>query len=217
MKYLQALKEKNLSVDQLANKAKDQVAQLMQYEKDIAFIKENASDPDSEEFKNDMAAIEEKVKILDEKVYSYILKFDLAKYNERKQMMFEMTEKRKQAKNKATSGTVSGSAANTASVTNHVQPTSQPEVKPASAPVETKIEEVAPQAPVVEIKQEQIAQPEITINDMSEADRARLYIEEEFQPVQKVKTKSNGVYFACIGIGALLLTFGAVNVFKQKK
>lgn len=214
MKYLQALKEKNLSVDQLANKAKDQVAQLMQYEKDIAFIKENASDPDSEEFKNDMAAIEEKVKILDEKVYSYILKFDLAKYNERKQMMFEMTEKRKQAK--ATSGTVVASAANTVGVNSQQPPAPQPTIQEKPVEVAPQVQP-QPQVPVVEMKQEPIAQPEITINEMSEGDRARLYIEDDFQPVQKVKTKNNGVYFACIGIGALLLTFGAVNVFKQKK
>jgi hypothetical protein len=41
--------------------------------------------------------------------------------------------------------------------------------------------------------------------------------EEEFDRVEVVKKKRNGIWFAVVGISALALTWGAVNIFKNNK
>lgn len=41
--------------------------------------------------------------------------------------------------------------------------------------------------------------------------------QDEFEKVQSVKKKRNGLWFGLIGVGALALTWGAVNLFKNKR
>lgn len=222
MKYLLALQEKNLTVEQLSNKTKKDIEDLNLFNEQVEEIKKNAGENPSQELLDDIKKMESKISILDDKIYSYILKFDLEKYNERKKMMHDMVEKRKQKAAEKVNKTKEPTQATTLKPTHSEQPVSQAsstvttqntaDSVDLSGEVKASEANTASQSAVVVDLYENKTNHEENANE----NNGELYTQEEFRPVEKVTKKSNGVYFACIGIGALLLTFGTVNIFKQK-
>lgn len=217
MKYVQSLKEKNLAIEQLSAGMKKNIEQLNQFHRDIEQIKTEAGDSPTEEQVKDIELMEKNFSILDEKVNQAVIKFDLAQYQERVKTMKELSQRKTDKANRAAgrptkpkdenapetkvvqmpapqnsgTGTTNGATSVPLSGTTHAVIN--------ATPVDKVVEQAAPV-----IEQAQVNADEVQSN-------------EEFELVQKVQKKSNGAYITCIGIGALLLTFGAVNLFKQNR
>jgi len=197
-----ALQERGLNVEDLSNSLQAQITKL---EADYLKI----TNAESEELGlEELAVIEDAKKELqtvDEQITEKILKFNP-----------ELQRRREENMSKA--------------IATRMANKENPKETPAPAP---KVVELAPKVKnnvsvkekLEDIKKEIEEQPIIVQKAVPQQRQQNRQPQpqqpqedpQEFERVEVVKKKRNGVWFAVVGISALALTWGAVNIFKNNK
>jgi hypothetical protein len=197
MNYKNALQERELNVENLSKSLQGQITKL---EADYLKITNAESEELGEE---ELALIEDAKKELetvDKQITEKVLKFNPMLQKRREENMSKAIATRMAKKeNQETLAPVPKVVEQVApKVKNNVS------VKEKLEDIKKEIEE----QPIIVKKQ----QPKIQQQPQPQPQQ-----EEEFDRVEVVKKKRNGVWFAVVGISALALTWGAVNIFKNNK
>jgi hypothetical protein len=180
-------------------------------EKAIEKISEYESQDDlDEEEEAQLEKLREGVEALDSDIERSILKFDPEKYKKKLEVMMEVRAKRK--KNEV------------------AKPKPQPESEPENEEleqneqvVEDKIEKVKQEAQIVpeelelcEDCEEEYHSGRLSLEQINESKRRRDE-EEEFEKVSNAKPRKLSKSVIIMGIGAFILTWGAVNFFRERR
>jgi hypothetical protein len=200
MNYKNALQEKGLNVENLSKSLQGQITKL---EADYLKIKKAESEELGEE---ELALIEDAKKELetvDKQIAEKVLKFSPEMQKRREENMSKAVATR-MAKNQETPA---------APKVVQLAPKPNNLVKEKLQSIKKEIEEqpLIVQKAVPQQKQQQQQQPKQQQPQQQQQD------EQEFDRVEVVKKKRNGIWFAVVGISALALTWGAVNIFKNNK
>ena len=199
MKYLEALKKKNLSVDNLSKTLQKKIQEL-NYQ--ILALEDVENTPEEDLQKSDLEDIKQIKKNLQE-LDSYIEHkvniFDQVKYQEKLEKVNKMTEAKKQMKEGG-----------------EVKEVKEPVVakvvaiqqEPKQAPVQATASKPAPVEQKVHV-----APPPPAPHPMYEEQQD----EEEFEKVAEGKPKKMTTGLILMGVGAFFLTWGAVNFFKSRR
>jgi predicted RNA-binding protein with EMAP domain len=201
MKYLEALKKKNLSVDNLSKTLQKKIQEL-NYQ--ILALEDVENIPEEDLQKSDLEDIKQIKKNLQE-LDSYIEHkvniFDQVKYQEKLEKVNKMTEAKKQIKEGG-----------------EVKEVKQPKIE---EPVVTKVVAVEPTmvqsnqiGNTTPIEDTYIPTPEVVQEVVQPLYEQH---EEEFEKVSDTKPKSMTTGLILMGVGAFFLTWGAVNFFKSKR
>ena len=210
MKYQEALNEKNLTKDKLAKQTQKKIEELENlntYIKEVESDVEDFDDEDKENFEN----IKNKIATLDNQLEKSILKFDLEVYEKRLQV-FE-------------SNRIKGGIQKEPKIEKNIVEMSQEveEDEVEKEIVEQKIEVVTKttqptKASDINEKLNQLKK-EVSI-DTNKFNQKQEEVEEEVEEFEKkaeVKPKKNSVWYWVIGGGILVLTYGAVNLMKERR
>jgi hypothetical protein len=180
-------------------------------EKAIEKISEYESQDDlDEEEEAQLEKLREGVEALDSDIERSILKFDPEKYKKKLEVMMEVRAKRK--KNEV------------------AKPKPQPESEPENEEleqneqvVEDKIEKVKQEAQIsteelelCEDCEEEYHSGRLSLEQINESKRRRDE-EEEFEKVSNAKPRKLSKSVIIMGIGAFILTWGAVNFFRERR
>lgn len=197
MNYKNALQERELNVENLSKSLQGQITKL---EADYLKITNAESEELGEE---ELALIEDAKKELetvDKQITEKVLKFNPMLQKRREENMSKAIATR---------------------MANKENP------KETQAPAPKVVEQAAPKKNNVsvkekleDIKKEIEEQPIIVKKAVPQRQQTQPQYqqqEEEFDRVEVVKKKRNGIWFAVVGISALALTWGAVNIFKNNK
>lgn len=222
MKYQEVLAQRELVVDDLPKSQQKKIAELEKLSAKIEEIEADVDDESREEFE----AIKSQVNQADEELVTFIQKFDVEKAREQRARLAEMRSRIKKPVEKAPEAPI------------------EAPVVPIQAPVEAPVVEapvVAPAAPVRENEQpiaqhieelkaeEGLAEPKFELAD-DEIDLCpdcaeKYYAEQEPVEVEAEEFEKQGeraprkvnIPLVVMGVGALLLTWGAVNFFKERR
>jgi hypothetical protein len=192
MKYLEALKKKNLSVDNLSKTLQKKIQEL-NYQ--ILALEDIENTPEEDLQKSDLEDIKQIKKNLQE-LDSYIEHkvniFDQVKYQEKLEKVSKMTEAKKQMKE--------GGEVKEPVVTKVVAIEQEPKQVPAPkpAPIQQKVHIPTPPPP-----------PAPTYYEEQQ--------EEEFERQGDGNPKKMTTGLILMGVGAFFLTWGAVNFFKSRR
>ena len=211
MKYQEALNEKNLTKDKLAKQTQKKIEELEnlnEYIKEVESDVEDFDDEDKQNFEN----IKNKIATLDNQLEKSILKFDLEVYEKRLQV-FE-------------SNRIKGGIQKEPKIEKNIVEMSQDEVEEDEVEekvVEQKVEVVTKttqpkKASDINEKLNQLKK-EVSI-DTNKFNQKQEEVEEEvdeFEKKAEVKPKKNSVWYWVIGGGVLILTYGAVNLMKERR
>jgi hypothetical protein len=181
-------------------------------EKAIEKISEYESQDDlDEEEEAQLEKLREGVEALDSDIERSILKFDPEKYKKKLEVMMEVRAKRK--KNEVAKP----------------QPEPEPEKEPNEEleqneqVVEEKIEKVKQEAQIsteelelCEDCEEEYHSGRLSLEQINESKRRRDE-EEEFEKVSNAKPRKLSKSVIIMGIGAFILTWGAVNFFRERR
>ena len=218
MKFKLALDEKGLNVEDLPKSQQKKIAEIMKMKRKIDEIEIDGIDEDVE---NDFEGIKTQFNSIDEELVDFIDQFDIEKSREQRVRMAEMRAK----------------------IGRDTKPkTVQPEVKeavskPVQAPPPRKEPDAIPIEKIVaeqleELKKEAVVYPDqfINIDDEELVNKGRVSnvkgnqehveeveAEEEFEKQGERKPRKVNVPLILMGVGALLLTWGAVNFFKERR
>jgi hypothetical protein len=184
-------------------------------EKAIEKISEYESQDDlDEEEEAQLEKLREGVEALDSDIERSILKFDPEKYKKKLEVMMEVRAKRK--KNEVAKP----------------KPQPEPEIEQEQEPneeleqneqVEQKIEKVKQEAQIFpeelelcEDCEEEYHSGRLSLEQINESKRRRDE-EEEFEKVSNAKPRKLSKSVIIMGIGAFILTWGAVNFFRERR
>jgi hypothetical protein len=189
MKYLEILKQKSLSVENLPKALQKKIQELdFQYNELKKF--ENDEELDEEELE-DIEIVKQKIDELDSHIAHKVKIFDQVKYQQKLDKINLMSKARKQKE-----GIV-------VEVKQELAEPKEPQVQ------ETKVQE--PQVQKVASQPIQVKEPQVSDNFGYEEE------EEEFEKVGEGKPKKMTTGLILMGVGAFFLTWGAVNFFKSRK
>jgi len=201
MNYKNALQERGINVENLSKSLQGQITKL---EADYLKI----TNAESEELGvEELALIEDAKKELqtvDKQITEKVLKFNPELQRRREENMSKAIATR--MANKQNPKETPATATKVVQLAPKVNNVS---VKEKLEDIKKEIEEqpIIVQKPIAQQKsQQQQTQPQQQQEDP-----------QEFNRVEVVKKKRNGVWFAVVGISALALTWGAVNIFKNNK
>ena len=207
MKFQVALDEKSLTREDLP---KSQQLKIKEIEKLKTQIEQIESDGVDDSFQDEFDKIKLQFDQADEEVVVFIRNFDVEKSRKQRERLAEMRSRIKKPAEEVKAEQPSP------------EPLSAPE--PASAPVAPAPVQAAPvQAPMpqttevekLESLREAQVYPEQFEEEQEEAEEYEA--EEEFEKVGDSKPRKLNVPLVIMGVGALLLTWGAVNFFKNKE
>jgi len=201
MNYKNALQERGINVENLSKSLQGQITKL---EADYLKIKNAESEELGEE---ELAIIEDakkEVETIDKQIAEKVLKFNPELQRRREENMSKAIATRMANKEnpKETPAPAPKVVQLTPKSPNNI-------VKEKLEDIKKEIEEqpIIVQRAVAQPKQQQQSQPQPQQQEQ----------DEEFDRVEVVKKKRNGIWFAVVGISALALTWGAVNIFKNNK
>jgi hypothetical protein len=220
MKFKLALDEKGLTREDLP---KSQQLKIKEIEKLKTQIEQIESDGVEDSFQDEFDEIKLKFDQADEEVVVFIRNFDVEKSRKQRERLADM---RSRIKKPAAETEVKAE-----------EPSPEPEapatVEPFAEPV--KVEEPKVQAPIVSmpppVSQEEVAEKLEALKreaqvypeqfeveeEEFEPEAEEVEAEEEFEKVGNSKPRKLNVPLVIMGVGALLLTWGAVNFFKNKE
>jgi len=210
MKYQEALNEKNLTKDKLAKQTQKKIEELENLNTYIKEVEGDVEDFDDEDKKN-FEDIKNKINTLDNQLEKSILKFDLEVY-ERRLQVFE-------------SNRIKGGIQKEPKIEKNIVEMSQEEdeVEVEEKVVEQKVEVAKTTQPKkasdINEKLNQLKkQVSIDTNKFKqEVQEEEVEEVEEFEKKAEVKPKKNSVWYWVIGGGILILTYGAVNLMKERR
>jgi hypothetical protein len=207
MKYQEALNEKNLTKDKLAKQTQKKIEELEnlnEYIKEVESDVEDFDDEDKQNYEN----IKNKIATLDNQLEKSILKFDLEVYEKRLQV-FE-------------SNRIKGGIQKEPKIEKNIVEMSQEvEDEVEEDEVEEKVETPKPTKKVSDINEKlNQLKKEVSIDTnkfKQEVQEEEVEEVEEFEKKAEVKPKKNSVWYWVIGGGVLILTYGAVNLMKERR
>jgi hypothetical protein len=187
MKYIKALEDKGLQVENLSRKIRTNIQKL---EKFFGVLLEvNLEDLDEDSAK-DYNNLKDQVEKLDDEVTRDINKFDVEKYKEKVERVKKLPNKNK---------------------------------KEVSEP---KVEEPLNQKTQADEEVKKLIEAKLgELKESVQVDASTMYLEdepdevdavEEFEKVAEVKPKKGSWSKIAVGVGALILTWGLVNILKEK-
>jgi glucan-binding YG repeat protein len=192
MKYLESLKKRGLSVENLPKALQKKIKELDFQLNALKQVQENPNEDLSESDLEDIKVIEASIQDLDKYIAHKIDIFDQAKYDNKLANISKAKEAR--LGNKVVEEVVKQEVVK------------EPEV---AKPVVAKVQEEPKQVQVEPKKQIQ-EQPQV-------AQEEAYQHEEEFEKVGDAKPKSMTTGLILMGVGAFFLTWGAVNFFKSRR
>lgn len=193
MKYLEALKKKNLSVDNLSKTLQKKIQELNYQILALEDIENTPEEDLQQSDLEDIKQIKKNLQELDSYIEHKVNIFDPVKYQEKLEKVSKMTEAKKQMKE--------GGEVKEPVVTKVVAIEQEPKQVPAPkpAPVQQKVHVPTPPpppAPQPYYEEEQ---------------------EEEFERQGDGNPKKMTTGLILMGVGAFFLTWGAVNFFKSRR
>ena len=220
MKFKLALDEKGLNVEDLPKSQQKKIAEIMKMKRKIDEIEIDGIDEDVE---NDFEGIKTQFNSIDEELVDFIDQFDIEKSREQRVRMAEMRAKiGRDTKPKTVQPEVKEA------VSKPVQAPPPPRKEPDAIPIEKIVAEQ-----LEELKKEAVVYPDqfINIDDEELVNKGRVSnvrgnqaehaeeveAEEEFEKQGERKPRKVNVPLILMGVGALLLTWGAVNFFKERR
>ena len=214
MKYLDALNEKGLDVEVLSRKMKAEVKRL---EKLSSVVETISTDELSKEEAEEYTKLLTEIVKLDEDLTKDIKRFDLDKYKERVERVNKLNNKMEVAK---------------PTPKKEVPKVEEPKEEPKTEE-ELKIEkglwelkqkvqvdttsfkvEDAEEMTIQEEPKEEEQEQEIV--PTQEVEKEEVEEAEEFEKVREVRPKKGSLSKIAVGVGALILTWGLVNILKDK-
>ncbi len=195
MKYLESLKKRGLSVENLPKALQKKIKDLDFQINALKQVKENPNDDLSESDLDDIKVIEASIQDLDKYIAHKVDIFDQAKYDNKLANISKAKEARLGNKN-------------VEEVVKQEVIVKEPEVvEQVVFGGSVKVEEPK-QVQVEDTKQ--IQEPQV-------AQEEAYQHEEEFEKVGNAKPKSMTTGLILMGVGAFFLTWGAVNFFKSRR
>ena len=191
MKYENALVKMNLKVEDFPNSTKKKIADIAKIQNELSDLKKSGQHEEANE-------AQEVIDDLDSQLEQTILSFDVEAHRARLQKLADMREKRwnKDGESKE----------------NNVEPVKVVEVEPKPTPQPTQTKQ-----PVYSEPKNIEPQPAKVLKIDNVADNKQdIEQYEEFENQGNPKKKKINWSAIGIGVGALILTFGAVNYFKNK-
>lgn len=192
MKYEKALLKMNLKAEDFPNSTRKKIADIAKIQNELADLKKSGQNEEATE-------AQEVIDDLDSQLEETILNFDIESHKARLQKLADMREKRwgKDGKKPAEKNVEQPKPTN---VVETVPPVPQPASVPPPPPTPTP-------AKVVDIAKNEKHEKKELVNEEFE----------EFEKTADIKKKKVNWSAIGIGVGALILTFGAVNYFKNNK
>jgi cell division septation protein DedD len=193
MKYENALVKMNLKAEDFPNSTRKKISDIAKIQKELAELEKSGEVEEANEAK-------EIIENLDSQLEQTILSFDVEAHRARLKKLADMREKRwnKDGENKE----------------KKVEPVKVAQVEPKPTPQPTQTQQPAAAQPTNPAAQ----QPEKVIKIDNVTDKKQDVEEyEEFENQGNAKNKKVNWSAIGIGVGALILTFGAVNYFKNNK
>jgi hypothetical protein len=206
MKFQLALDEKSLTREDLP---KSQQLKIKEIEKLKTQIEQIESDGVEDSFQDEFDKIKLQFDQADEEVVVFIRNFDVEKSRKQRERLAEMRDRKKKLSEEFEEPALD-KAPEPVSVPEPVAPApvQAAPVQPASMPQTTEVEKL-------ESLREAQVYPEQFEEEQEEAEEYEA--EEEFEKVGNSKPRKLNVPLVIMGVGALLLTWGAVNFFKNKE
>lgn len=209
MKFKSILIERQLEKSKLPKKLQKKIEQLEQIEEKIEEMEAVAKDPDENE---GIAIAKMRLNSLDEEVVGLLKKFDPYRYQIQKEKMAKINE--------AKYGPVEE--------TEETQETEETDTEEQEQVFEEEsvLERIPPISKTLHIKEDlEKLRDEVEVEpDSFQPDRAPLesIVEpepevEEFEKHEATKPKKMSKGLILMGVGAFLLTWGAVNFFKERR
>lgn len=210
MKFQLALDEKSLTREDLP---KSQQLKIKEIEKLKTQIEQIESDGIDDSFQDEFDKIKLQFDQADEEVVVFIRNFDVEKSRKQRERLAEM---RSRIKKPAAETEVKAE-----------EPAPEPEPVKEPEPVAVQVQEPKVEAPIAQMPQTRLEEkleavqreaqvyPERFEEELEE--EAEEYEAEEFEKVGNSKPRKLNVPLVIMGVGALLLTWGAVNFFKNKE
>ena len=204
MSYLQAMIQKKVKKEELSRGIQVKIDKLHETLEKISEF-ENEGDLDDEE-QEQLEKLKKGAEALDSDIEKSVLKFDPVKYKKQLEVIMVMREKKK----------------NVASKTKEPEP--EQEEDEDDEVVERSIEKLKKTAEIVpddlelcEDCEEDFKSGRLTLSEIEEAKRNREFDEEEeFEKVSNAKPRKLSTSVIVMGIGAFILTWGAVNFFRER-
>jgi hypothetical protein len=209
MKYQDVLNEKGLDVDVLSRKMKAEIKRL---EKLSSVVETISIDDLSENEANEYKKLLEEIVKLDEALAKDIKRFDLNKYKERVERVNKLNNKSEEVKE-------------TAKVEPKVEPKEEPKTE-EELKIEKGLWELKQKVQVdtssfkvedaedITQQEEQVVEEEI-VNEVTQVEEVEEEAE-EFEKVREVRPRKGSLSKIAVGVGALILTWGLVNILKEK-
>jgi hypothetical protein len=229
MKYQEALAQRELVIDDLP---KSQQKKITELEKLVDKIREIEADVD-EESREEFEAIKSQADQADDELVAFVEKFDVQKAREQRARLAEMRNRIKKPAEVVPTLTGAG-VVSTPPLSGVI------EVGKSTSVTVSKTENGVPAPPVLEneqsisqhieqLKKEAQISPD-DFNDDSELELEHHFesqvheqepveveAEEEFEKQGERKPRRVNIPLVVMGVGALLLTWGAVNFFKERR
>jgi len=202
MKYQEELAKRELVIEDLP---KSQQKKINELEKLVSKIQEIEADVDDES-KEEFEAIKSQVTQADQEIVVFVQNFDVEKAREQRARLAEMRNRIK--KNSVLLEEVKSATAPIVEAESISEPSAQAS-STHIAPVKNNEESIAKHIEELK-KQEQ--EP-----TKQESEVIEVEAEEEFEKKAEGKPSKVNVPLILMGVGALLLTWGAVNFFKQRR
>lgn len=204
MKFQLALDEKSLKREDLP---KSQQLKIKEIEKLKTQIEQIESDGVDDSFQDEFDKIKLQFDQADEEVVVFIRNFDVEKSRKQRQLLADMRDRKKK---------LSEPALEKSSPAPEPEPTKAPTPAPTPAPEPIQEVEVAEKLEAVE-KLAQVYPEKFEEEFEQEEEAEEFEAEEEFEKVGNSKPRKLNLPLVIMGVGALLLTWGAVNFFKNKE
>jgi hypothetical protein len=216
MKYQEELSKRELVIEDLPKSQQKKITELGKLVSKIEEIESDVDDESREEFE----AIKSQVTQADEEIVIFVQNFDVEKAREQRARLAEMRSRiKKPEQNVPEEPKVKIAPVVVA------EPVSEPTSKIESthtAPVKNNEESIAKH--IKEIKKEAQISPEEFRNEPQEEPHAvqsppqAIEVEaEEFEKQAERKPRKVNIPLVVMGVGALILTWGAVNFFKERR
>lgn len=202
MKYLEALKKRNLSLINLPKTLQKKIEELNFQVDTLKQIEESASEELGENELADIEIVKSSIKELDSHVEHKINIFDQAKYQEKLDKISLMTKAKKEMKEGGL-------------VKQQEVEVKEPEIEVAE-PVVTKAVAIEPEqkkAPAPVVENTYVPTPTPAPQPVYEEQQE----EDEFERKGDGNPKKMTTGLILMGVGAFFLTWGAVNFFKSRR
>jgi len=206
MKFQLALDEKGLTREDLPKSQQLKIKEIEKLKTQIEHIDLEGVD---ESFEDEFDNIKVQFDQADEEVVFFIRNFDVEKSRKQREQLAEMRDRKK----KLSEELAIEKAPEPISVPEPSIPEPEPEPKPEpipSAPLKA-------QENLEALKEEAQVYPELFEEEFEQEEAEEVEVEEEFEKVGDRKPRKFNVPLVIMGVGALLLTWGAVNFFKNKE